>query len=107
MSGSKRTKSDIISASIQQYLALRGIQQKKWKITDKPTVNFGSSLSIEYLSVNITAEANGHFLDQRVYCNDLLCTWPMVQSPARATAAATPPRWPQASVAVGSHCVRQ
>lgn len=32
MSGSKRTKSDIISASIQQYLALRGIQQKKSQI---------------------------------------------------------------------------
>ena len=47
--------------------AVRDKLIETWKITDKPTVNFGSGLSIEYLSVYITAGEPGWFLDQSVY----------------------------------------
>ena len=57
--------------------AVRDKLRETWQITDKPTVNFGSGLSVEYLSVNITAEQNGWFLDQGVYCQDLLAKWSM------------------------------
>ena len=57
--------------------AVKAILLKTWKVTDKPTVHFGDGTSIEYLSVNITAEKTGWFLDQHVYCQDLLAKWSM------------------------------
>ena len=33
--------------------------EKKWQISDKPLVPFGSGRTVEYLSVDITAAADG------------------------------------------------
>ena len=44
----------------------KGVFEAKWKITEKPTVAYGSGCSVEYLSVNITAQDTGFFLDQTV-----------------------------------------
>ena len=57
--------------------AVRDKLRGTWQITDKPTVNFGSGLSVEYLSVHITADKDGWFLDQAVYCQGLPSTWYM------------------------------
>ena len=57
--------------------AVRDALNHEREITDKPTVHFGSSMRIEYLSVNITAERSGLFLGRRVYWRDLFCKWSM------------------------------
>ena len=49
----------------------------KWRITDKPTVNFGSNESVEYLSVDIKAVPTGYCLSQPAYTSDLLAKWSM------------------------------
>ena len=51
--------------------------KSKWKITDKPTLKWGSKLSVEYLSVEISAVSDGWHLSQAVYCKDLLAKWGM------------------------------
>ena len=74
---------------------VRGVIEAKWRITEKPTVSFGSGSSVEYLSVNITALEHGYFPDQAVYCADLLATCPWtsaVRSEASRTRAGTSTR---------------
>ena len=51
--------------------------EKKWQISDKPLVPFGSGRTVEYLSVEITAAADGWQLSQGTYCDDLLTKWSM------------------------------
>ena len=67
----------LILASDPVIEQVRGVIEAKWRITEKPTVSYGSGCSVEYLSVNITALEHGYFLDQAVYCNDLLAKWSM------------------------------
>ena len=47
------------------------------KITDNPTLKWGSGLTVEYLSVEIAAVENGWHLSQATYCKDLLAKWGM------------------------------
>ena len=48
-----------------------------WKITDTPTVKWGSGDTVEYLSVEVTAVPDGWHLSQATYCKDLLAKWGM------------------------------
>ena len=58
---------------------VNGAIESKWRITEKPTVHYGSGISVEYLSVNITAVKDGFFLEQSVYTQDLLAKWSMAE----------------------------
>ena len=54
--------SDPVSELVKQAV------EAKWKISDKPLAPFGSGLMAEYLSVEITAAADGWQLSQKTYC---------------------------------------
>ena len=51
-----------------QARAATEVIRNTWRITDKPTVRFGSGLSAEYLSVDICAAPDGWYLSQAVHC---------------------------------------
>ena len=56
---------------------VRDVIAKKWRITDKPTISFGSGQKVEYLSVEVHALPEGYFLTQDTYTEDLLRKWSM------------------------------
>ena len=64
--------------------AVAAAVKAKWRITEQPTVKFGSWQSTQYLSVDIVAEATGFFLSQAVYTRDLLEKWGMSECRALA-----------------------
>ena len=47
----------------------------RWKVSEKPTLQYGSNLSVEYLSVDVKATPQGLFLPRPVYTADLLKKW--------------------------------
>ena len=63
--------SDAVSELVKQAI------EKKWKISVKDIVPFGSGRSVEYLSVEVSAAKDGWTLSQQTYCDDLLSKWSM------------------------------
>ena len=59
--------------------AATDVIKNRWKVSEKDTLNYGSGLSVEYLSVNVQALPQGFFLSQAVYTTDLLEKWSMAE----------------------------